>query len=103
MKELSKASRLRLSCQKADFKHRPIFAYVDNNSARDVAISGKARNVGSLVSLLLAVEDLSGIHVWASRVLSPYNPADILSRKLVSFTEHGQWFAATFLGLKLSG
>ena len=68
-------------------KHRPIVAYVDNNSARDVIISGKARNsIGRrLVGLLLAVEDVAGINVWVSRVPSPSNPADILSREVVPF------------------
>ena len=68
-------------------KHRPIVAYVDNNSARDVVISGKARNsIGRrLISLLLAVEDVAGINVWVSRVPSPSNPADILSREVVPF------------------
>ena len=40
----------------------------------------------SVLSLLLAVEDLAGINVWVARV-SPSNPSDILSRKIVSSME----------------
>ena len=57
-------------------------AFVDNNSVRDVCISGKARNAtgNQLVTLLLAVEDLAGLNTWIARVPSPSNPSDILSR-----------------------
>ena len=57
---------------------------------RDVCISGKARNaVGQhLIALLLAVEDLSGVNVWISRVPSPSNPSDILSRQITMSLRH---------------
>ena len=60
-----------------------LVAFVDNNSARDVCISGKARNAmgHQLVTLLLAVEDLARLNTWIARVPSPSNPSDILSRE----------------------
>ena len=63
--------------------NRSLVAFVDNNSVRDVCISGKARNAmgHQLVTLLLAVEDLAGLNTWIARVPSPSNPSDILSRE----------------------
>ena len=63
--------------------NRSLVAFVDNNSVRDVCISGKARNAmgHQLVTLLLAVEDLAGLNAWIARVPSPSNPSDILSRE----------------------
>ena len=70
--------------------NRSLVAFIDNNSVRDVCISGKARNQTGrkLVSLLLAVEDMAGLNVWISRVPSPSNPSDILSRELTTVWEH---------------
>ena len=67
---------------------RPLFGgcptafYVDNNSARDVAISGCGRSAvaNSLLDTLLEAEMHSGIFAWYSRVPSPSNPADDPSR-----------------------
>ena len=63
--------------------NRSLVAFVDNNSVRDVCISGKARNAmgHQLITLLLAVEDLAGLNTWIARVPSPSNPSDILSRE----------------------
>ena len=63
--------------------NRSLVAFVDNNSVRDVCISGKARNAmgHQLVTLLLAVEDLAGLNTWIARLPSPSNPSDILSRE----------------------
>ena len=63
--------------------NRSLVAFVDNNSIRDVCISGKARNAmgHQLITLLLAVEDLAGLNTWIARVPSPSNPSDILSRE----------------------
>ena len=60
----------------------PVVFYIDNNAARDVAISGNARSpVGlKLVSGLLALEDRLSLYPWFSRVPSPSNIADAPSR-----------------------
>ena len=60
----------------------PVVFYIDNNAARDVAISGCARSPVSLklVSGLLALEDRLSIYPWFSRVPSPSNIADAPSR-----------------------
>ena len=56
--------------------------YVNNNSARDVAVSGSARSeTGSaLVSILLKIEDRISLFPWYARVAPPSNPADRPSR-----------------------
>ena len=41
------------------------------------------------MSLLLAVEDMAGLNVWISRVPSPSNPSDVLSRELTTVWTHG--------------
>ena len=85
---------------KNKIRNRPLSAFIDNNSARDACISGRARNaVGQhLIALLLAVEDLSGVNAWISRVPSPSNPSDILSRQIVEFLNHrGGKLLATLL------
>ena len=41
------------------------------------------------MSLLLAVEDMAGLNVWISRVPSPSNPSDLLSREITTVWEHG--------------
>eukprot|EP00435_Cladocopium_sp_Y103_P070991 s38_g36.t1 len=63
-------------------KHRPCVAYVDNNSTRDVAISGVARTSPGLelVSQLLDNEDRHGMLMWFARVPSSSNIADGPSR-----------------------
>ena len=60
----------------------PVVFYIDNNSARDVAISACSRSklIAGLVEQLLRVEDLSACFCWFARVPSPSNPADDLSR-----------------------
>ena len=57
----------------------PCLIFVDNNSARDVAISGRGRSspADALVGVLLQVEDSLSI----TRVPSSSNPADEPSRK----------------------
>ena len=54
-----------------------------NNSARDVAISGKARSVvaAKMLECLLKLEDESSIWPWYARVPSESNPADLPSRE----------------------
>ena len=63
-------------------RHRPCVAYIDNNSTRDVSISGTARTQPgrSLVSQLLEAEDVGGILAWYTRVPSSSNIADAPSR-----------------------
>lgn len=60
----------------------PVVFYVDNNSARDVAISANSRSktIASLVEQLLHVEDVAACFCWFARVPSPSNPADDPSR-----------------------
>ena len=61
----------------------PTVIYVDNNSARDVAISGSARSEAacSLLDILLQEEFTAGIVPWYQRVPSPSNIADAPSRE----------------------
>ena len=63
--------------------HKPVLVFIDNNSTRDVAISGKARGkvAASLIEFLLHLEDEASIWPWYSRVPSESNPADLPSRK----------------------
>ena len=67
-------------------KNRPCVIYVDNNSARDIAIAGNARTSPGqeLVSILLQVEDSCGLNAWYSRVPSESNIADGPSRNDLS-------------------
>jgi hypothetical protein len=60
----------------------PVVFYVDNNSARDVAISANSRSklIAGLVEQLLKVENTSSCFCWFARVPSPSNPADGPSR-----------------------
>ena len=63
--------------------NRPCVAYLDNNSTRDVAISGRGRNpvAKALASVLLALEDAGEVRCWYARVPSPSNVADLPSRE----------------------
>ena len=58
--------------------------YLDNNTSRDVCISGKGRSfiAKALASALLSLEDAGEIKTWFSRVPSPSNVADEPSRRL---------------------
>ena len=69
---------------------RPVVFYIDNNSARDVSISGVSRNsVGR--ALLLTVETVSQAYTWFARVPSPANVADEPSRTVMqSMNVRGQ-------------
>ena len=60
----------------------PCVFFVDNNSARDIAISGHARTEpgSTLVGSLLLLEDALGIVAWYARVASASNIADAPSR-----------------------
>jgi hypothetical protein len=62
----------------------PLLVFIDNNSARDVAISGKARGgvATKMVEFLLHLEDEASVWPWYARVPSESNPADLPSRKL---------------------
>ena len=63
-------------------RNRPCVMYVDNNGARDVAISGSARTWpgSALVSALLKQEDAACLTAWHARVPSSSNIADAPSR-----------------------
>ena len=60
----------------------PLICFVDNNSARDVAISGAGRNATAkaLVGFLLKLEMVVCACPWYSRVPTPSNIADEPSR-----------------------
>eukprot|EP00438_Fugacium_kawagutii_P025712 Skav210468 [mRNA] locus=scaffold737:33999:35231:+ [translate_table: standard] len=59
-----------------------VVCYIDNNSARDVAISASARNscANNLLDKLVAVEMDTSSFYWYARVPSPSNVADKPSR-----------------------
>ena len=63
--------------------------YIDNNSARDVAIStnGRSAMAMKLVESLLVLEQQLSIYPWYTRVPSPSNCADAPSRNDTSFLE----------------
>ena len=60
----------------------PVVFFVDNNSARDVAISANSRSktIEALVEQLLRVQGMASSFCWFARVPSPSNPADDPSR-----------------------
>ena len=68
---------------KSHLKNRPVVLYLDNNAARDVAISGRGRNqtAKALATALLTLEDAGEIRAWYARVPSPSNVADLPSRE----------------------
>eukprot|EP00438_Fugacium_kawagutii_P010313 Skav234595 [mRNA] locus=scaffold540:38875:40689:- [translate_table: standard] len=59
-----------------------VVCYIDNNSARDVAISASARNscANNLLDKLIAIEMETNSFYWYARVPSPSNIADKPSR-----------------------
>eukprot|EP00438_Fugacium_kawagutii_P031390 Skav210360 [mRNA] locus=scaffold2370:122616:124334:- [translate_table: standard] len=69
-----------------ELQHKPSVFYIDNNSTRDVAISGNSRSspADSIVAQLLRTEDKLGILSWFSRVPSESNIADEPSRNDLS-------------------
>ena len=71
-----------LKLWKKKLMNRPCVVYVDNNSARDVCISGNARTFpgSSLVQTLLETEDSVCVNAWYARVPSESNVADGPSR-----------------------
>ena len=60
----------------------PVVVYIDNNSARDVCISGSGRSslIRAMIARVITVEDSVGCFPWYGRVPSPSNPADPPSR-----------------------
>ena len=62
--------------------HKPCMFFIDNNSARDISISGNARTEpgNTLASMLLLLEDSLGVIAWYARVASASNIADSPSR-----------------------
>ena len=59
----------------------PIVFFINNNSARDITISGSARSKmpSQLLEVFLSYEDQASIFSWIARVPSPSNPADLPS------------------------
>ena len=84
------AELVALICAMRLWKHKlqgkPVLFFVDNNSARDVAISGAARSAvaNRLLDLLLSDECSAEILAWYQRVPSPSNVADHPSKRLGS-------------------
>ena len=74
------------------FRNRPLVCHLDNNTARDIAISGKGRSpiAHALVTALLTLEDAGEIRCWYTRVPSPSNVADEPSRRLCQSLIVGQ-------------
>ena len=72
------------------FQHAPVLFFIDNNGARDVAISGNGRFLISrlLLDILLSREMEAGVYAWYARVPSPSNPADAPSRGVLSHDFH---------------
>ena len=73
---------LAFSLWKPVFVSASVICFVDNNSARDVAISGCGRNVVAnvLVEFLLKLEMSANVTPWYTRVPTPSNIADEPSR-----------------------
>lgn len=73
---------LAITLWSSQLSHAPCVIFVDNNAARDVAISGKARSkpADRLVATLLKTEDSISLTPWYARVPSDSNPADSPSR-----------------------
>ena len=71
-----------LKLWKSFLKRRPCVIFIDNNSARDVAISGSARTFPGtkLISVLLETEDSCGVNAFYARVPSESTIADNPSR-----------------------
>ena len=63
-------------------KHSLVVCYIDNNSARDVAISagGRSKIALALIDVLLQAEHSGAFFPWYARVPSPSNPSDRPSR-----------------------
>ena len=61
---------------------RSVLCFIDNSSARDVAISGSGRNITAnfLIEALLKLEMATCTTPWYSRVPTPSNIADDPSR-----------------------
>ena len=80
------AAILAMVLWKVELHGRPVVFYVDNNSSRDVLISGMARNkvAIALTKLYLTVESLARCFPWFTRVPSPSNCADPHSRELIA-------------------
>ena len=73
---------LAFSLWRVQLRSASLVCFVDNNSARDVAISGSGRNTTAncLIDFLLKLEMASGVSPWFSRVPTPSNIADEPSR-----------------------
>ena len=76
---------LAFSVWKAVIGSSSIICFVDNNSARDVAISGCGRNdiANVLVEFLLKLEMATNVTPWYTRVPTPSNIADDPSRGVI--------------------
>ncbi len=64
-----------------------VLCFIDNNSARDVAISagGRSKYAWVLVDALLGAEHDGTFYPWYARVPSPSNPSDRPSRGQVDW------------------
>lgn len=69
---------LALSIWSDEISNRPVVVYIDNNSTRDVCISGSARTwpASGMIAALLGIEDALSCLAWFSRVPSESNLSD---------------------------
>ena len=69
---------LAFSVRRSRIMSTAFVCFMDNNSARDVAISGCGRNsvANSLIEFLLKLEMASNVTPWYARVPTPSNVAD---------------------------
>ena len=76
---------------KVELVATPLICFVDNNSARDVAISGSGRNVvaRALIDFLLKLEMAVCAAPWYARAPTPSNVADGPSRGETDFLRRG--------------
>ena len=73
---------LALRAWSESIRNSMVVGFIDNNSARDIAISASGRSSFSmaLIEVLLRSEESGAFYPWFARVPSPSNPADSPSR-----------------------
>ena len=73
---------LALRTWRESIRNSMIVGFIDNSSARDIAISASGRSSFSmaLTEVLLQSEESGAFYPWFARVPSPSNPADRPSR-----------------------
>ena len=74
------------SCMSHQFKHRGVFGFVDNDSARMALCRGTSESAGSnrIISYMTRVELYDQAWTWFARIPSESNPSDGPSRLRLS-------------------